>query len=105
MVNGIFATLLEVYVVNRIAAISRAAPSPMSPHAAIRSAAARFKPCLLIVAATGRIRRHPTPRPGSGGKPDPNSPPWRRLRVQGIRHTGRRGATRDRRDGGLRPRG
>src|SRR6478752_2986015 len=31
--------------------MSRAAPSPMSPHAAMRSATARFKPCLL------RLRR------------------------------------------------
>ena len=42
MVSGIFLILPEVYVDNSSAAISRAAPSPMMPHAAIRNMPARF---------------------------------------------------------------
>ena len=42
MLSGILVILLLVYVDNNSAAINRAAPSPMVPHAANRNMTARF---------------------------------------------------------------
>ena len=66
----------------------------MSPHAAMRSATARFKPCLLIVVATGRLRRHLPPDQAAEANPtltahDKGDSAYRR-----IRQTGRRDAQR-----------
>ena len=65
--SGILAILPLVYVDSRSAAIRRAAPNPMSPHAAIRSATARFKPCLLVLVATTPLMLEPVIWPRARG--------------------------------------
>ena len=66
--------LLLVYVDSSNAAISKAAPSPMIPHAAIRNMTARFTlPSLLLVSFGSGPPDRPELGPAKQNSFDPNS--------------------------------